>query len=245
MKKFLSLLFFWAVLFLPVTASAAGVEAHLSGPDTVQAGQSLTLTFTLDGSGIYGISGALSYDSSQVTLSDTEQIIGGNWQVEFYENNFLVYDNALESPMNGSAEVFCVTFQISDSLVPGTEVNIACTGITASDGSADTDYGSAVYSTVVAAEPAQQEPLATHTGETAALPTQPASTATNPSTEPTQTVPVQTFTTATVPAAPAEPEDSRERDSIPAGALILTATVCLGAGVCVGILLDQKIFCKK
>lgn len=244
MKKFLSLLFFWAVLFLPVTASASGVEAHLSGPDTVQAGQSLTLTFTLDGNGIYGISGALSYDSSQVTLSDTKQIIGGNWQIEFYENHFLVYDNALESPISGIAEVFCVTFQISDSLAPGTEVNIACTGITASDGSADTDYGTAGYSTVVAAAPAQQEPLATHTCETATLPTQPANTATNPSTEPTQTFPVQA-TITTEPAASAEPKDSREQDSIPSGALILTATVCLGAGICVGILLDQKIFCKK
>lgn len=245
MKKSLSFLFFFAVLLFPVTASAAGVLAHLSGPDTVQAGQTLTLTLTVNGSGFYGVSGALSYDSSQVTLSDTEQIIGGNWQVEFYENYFLVYDNALENPISGIAEVFCVTFQISDSLVPGTEVNIACTGITASDGSADTDCGTVRYSTVVAAEPAQQEPLATHTGETATQPTQPADAVSTPSTESTQTVPVQTFTTATVPAAPAEPEDSRERDSIPVGALILTATVCLGAGVCVGILLDQKIFCKK
>lgn len=248
MKRALSLVFFLAVLFLPVTASAAGMQAQLSGPDTVRAGDTITLTFSLNGSGIYGVSGALSYDSSQVTLTGTGQLISGDWQVEFHENSFLAYDNTLAAPINGSAQLFSVTFQVSGSLAPGTVVSISCAGVTASDGLSDADCGTVSYNTVLAEVPGQQEqppvestPTVSQTAETppTAVPAAP----TEPETEPAE--PAETAPTTAASTEPVESEETRESSGFPVGVLILTAVVCLGAGACVGIVLDQKILSKK
>lgn len=48
-------------LLLPFTASAASASASLSGPGTVRAGDSITLTFKLNGSNLSGASGTLLY----------------------------------------------------------------------------------------------------------------------------------------------------------------------------------------
>jgi len=242
MKRVLSLLFLLTVLFLPVTVSAASVQAQLSGPGTVTAGDTITLTFSLNGSSIYGVSGALSYDSSQVTLTGTGQLIGGDWQVEFHEDNFLAYDNALAAPINGSAELFAVTFQVSGSLVPGTAVSISCAGITASDGLSDAACSTVSYTTVLGETPVPQEQIPTDSKEPTVQKPVPSA-----STEPTEqeTAPAETAPTAAAAAEPAAPEETRESSGIPVGVLILTAVVCLGAGVCVGIVLDQKILSKK
>ena len=56
------------VLGLVPGVLAAG-SASLSGPDTVRAGDTVTLSFYAGG-GIYGGSGQLSYDASQLTLED-------------------------------------------------------------------------------------------------------------------------------------------------------------------------------
>ena len=103
MKKIISILtvlLFCLALMLPVTVSAASASASLSGPGTVRAGDTITLSFNLNGSGIFGASGTLSYDSSQVTLSGTSQKIGAPWAVEFNGNNFVAYDNNLTNPIN-------------------------------------------------------------------------------------------------------------------------------------------------
>ena len=79
MKKVISILtvlILTLALMLPITVSAASASASLTGPGTVRAGDTITLSFNLNGSGIFGASGTLSYDSSQVTLSGTTQKIG-------------------------------------------------------------------------------------------------------------------------------------------------------------------------
>lgn len=245
MKKFLSLLFLLTVLFSPATAAAGSPQTSLSGPDTVQPGDTVTLTFSLTGSGIYGVSGTVSYDSNQLTLTGASQVIGGDWAVEFHEGSFLAYDNALETPINGSTALFAVTFDVSSNLEPGTAVSIACTDVITSDGFSDTDCGTVHYSTVVAARPAQQVQPPVETAASVPQPTQttPAAVSTDPiepETQPTETVP-----TTAAPAEPAEPEEPQVHSGIPVGVLILTAMVCLAAGACVGIVLDQKLFRKN
>lgn len=96
MKKVISIftvLVLCLALMLPMTVSAASASASLTGPGTVRAGDTITLNFNLNGSGIFGASGTLSYDSSQVILSGTTQKIGSPWAVEFNGNNFVAYDN--------------------------------------------------------------------------------------------------------------------------------------------------------
>jgi hypothetical protein len=154
MKKSVSLLIcivLCLTLMLPITAMAASAGASLSGPGTVRAGDTITLTFNLSGSGIYGASGTLSYDSSQLTLSGTSQKISSPWAVEFNGNNFVAYDNNLTNPINSSKALFTVTFKVNSSLAAGTAIKVSYTGVTASDGSTDASIGTVSYSATIAA----------------------------------------------------------------------------------------------
>lgn len=153
MKKvvsILSALLLCFVLLLSVEVKAAIASGSLTGPSTVRAGDTITLSFNINGSNIYGVSGTLSYDSNQVTLSGTSQKVAAPWVVEFNGNNFVAYDNNLSSPINSNKTVFTVTFQVK-SVAPGTSINISYTTVKASDGSADANIGTVTYSTTVAA----------------------------------------------------------------------------------------------
>lgn len=136
-------------LMLPISVSAASASASLTGPGTVRAGDKITLSFNLNGNGIFGASGTLSYDSSQLTLSGISQKIGSPWAVEFNGNNFVAYDNNLSNPINGNKALFTATFQIK-SVAPGTKINIFYTDVTASDGTTDANVGTVSYSATVA-----------------------------------------------------------------------------------------------
>ncbi len=171
MKKVISILTVLVLclaLMLPVTVSAASASASLSGPGTVRAGDTITLSFNLNGSGIFGASGTLSYDSSQVTLSGTSQKIGAPWAVEFNGNNFVAYDNNLTNPINGNKTLFTVTFKVK-SVAAGTNIKISYTGVTASDGSADANVGTVTYSKTVAAPLATDNNLASLTVSNATI----------------------------------------------------------------------------
>ena len=138
-----------------MTASAASASASLTGPGVVRAGDTITLSFNLSGSGIFGASGTLSYNSSQLTLAGTTQKIGAPWAVEFNGNNFVAYDNNLTNPINSNAALFTVTFKVNAGVAVGTPIQVSYTGVAASDGNADINVGTVTYSTTVAA------PLAT------------------------------------------------------------------------------------
>ena len=73
---FLAALLLWCLL--PVTAEAAG--ASFSGSGSVRAGDSVTVTFSVSGSNIQGITAVLHYDSSALTLTGTRQLVtAGPW----------------------------------------------------------------------------------------------------------------------------------------------------------------------
>lgn len=143
-----------AVLLLltlvPITGFAATASATLTGPSTVRAGDTITLTFNLNGSGIYGASGALSYDSNQLTLTGTTQKVGNGWAVEFNGNNFVAYDNNLAKPINSNTAIFTASFKIKN-VSTGTTIKVSCTGVSASDGVADISVGTVSYSATIAA----------------------------------------------------------------------------------------------
>lgn len=171
MKKVISILTVLVLclaLMLPMTVSAASASASLTGPGTVRAGDTITLSFNLNGSGIFGASGTLSYDSSQVTLSGTTQKIGSPWAVEFNGNNFVAYDNNLSNPINGNKTLFTVTFKVK-SVAAGTNIKISYTSVKASDGSADANVGTVTYSTTIAAPLATDNNLASLTVSNATI----------------------------------------------------------------------------
>lgn len=151
-----------------VIASAAGASATLTGPGTVRAGDTITLSFKLNGSGLYGVSGAWSYDKNQLDFVSTSQKIASPWMVEFEGNNFVAYDNALTNPIKKDTEIFTITFKVKN-LTPGTNVKVSFTGVTASDGSADSNIGTVTYSTTIAEPMSTKNDLASLTVKNATI----------------------------------------------------------------------------
>lgn len=138
------------ISLLSVTAFAVTASATLTGPETVRAGDTITLTFNLNGKGLFGASGTLNYDSNQVELTGTKQKIGGSWMVEFNDKNFVAYDNDLAKPISSNTALFTATFKVKSNLAVGTKIKISCTGVTATDGNEDGNVGTVTYSATIA-----------------------------------------------------------------------------------------------
>ncbi len=136
---------------LAVCAFAQGATASFTGPDTVRAGDTITLTFKLNGTDLYGVTGKLSFDETILELKSTEQKIGSGWLVEFNGNSFVAYDNNLSSPINKSTSIFTVKFKVKSGLETGTKLNVSLTDLTASDGTKDDVIGTVTYSAALAA----------------------------------------------------------------------------------------------
>ena len=152
MKKTIAFLLTAVVLMSIVCLSvfAASSSASLTGPSTVRAGDTITLTFKVNGSGISGITGSLQYNSSQLTLTKTEQKIASPWMVEFNGDNFVAYDNNLSNPINSNTTIFTATFKVNKDLAAGTQVTVSAVDVVTSDGAVDTNVGAVSYSTTIA-----------------------------------------------------------------------------------------------
>ena len=162
MKKIVSIFVVVVLCFalmFPLTASAATASATLTGPSAVRAGDTITLSFNLNGSGILGASGTLSYDTNQLTLVGTTQKIASPWMVEFNGNNFVAYDNNLSNPINSSKTIFTVTFKVKNVAV-GTNIKVSYTNVTATDGNADISVGTVSFQKTVAAPLSGENALA-------------------------------------------------------------------------------------
>lgn len=149
MRKILCCLLVLVLLLGAIPGAFAAGSASLGGPDTVRAGDTITLVFYAGG-GILGGSGNMSYDSSQLTLQGYTAAIGGSWRVEFTGNRFLFYDDSMLSPINGSAAIFKATFTVNQNLQPGAEIAVSASGVTLSDGEQDFGAGSPTYRAVIA-----------------------------------------------------------------------------------------------
>ena len=142
----------------PVTAEAAG--ASFSGSGSVRAGDSVTVTFTVSGSNIQGITAVLHYDSSALTLTGTRQLVGSSWSVDMSGGNLLAYDQSLSNPITGSAAVLAVTFQVKSGVAAGTRVSATIIDIVATDGNSDQSLNDASWAASVAAPPSGNANLA-------------------------------------------------------------------------------------
>ena len=149
MKKIISILVLLALLVSLAPAAFAAGSAWMSGPSVIRAGDTITLSFCAGG-GIYGGSGSVSYDASQLTLQGYSQVVGGSWAVEFNGNNFVFYDNSMAAPINDGTTIFTATFQVNGGLPAGTGVTVTASGVTLSDGQTDIGAGSPAYSVTVA-----------------------------------------------------------------------------------------------
>ena len=149
LKKLLSLLLVLMLLVSAVPSVHAAGSASMTGPSTVRAGDTITVSFSAGG-GILGGSGSVSFDSSQLTLQSYTQKIGGSWVVEFSGNNFVFYDNSMASPIDSKKVIFTATFKVNSGVAEGTAITVQAKGVTLSDGKQDMSAGSPSYKVTVA-----------------------------------------------------------------------------------------------
>lgn len=149
MKKILALVTVALLLMSIAPTTYAAGNISWKGPDTVRAGDTITLTFSAGG-GIYGGSGSVSYDSAQLTLKSYASAIGGNWEVEFGGDKFVFYDDKLSTPLTGTTAIFKATFVVNKNLQEGTEISVSVKSVKLSDGTQDASIGSRTYSKVIA-----------------------------------------------------------------------------------------------
>lgn len=150
MKKFLTLTLVFALLFAMVPVVSAAGSVSFKGPDSVRAGDTITLTFSAGGDDIYGGQGTVSYDASQLTLNKyTPASLGGSWKVEITGDKFVFYDDSVSTPLGGTKTIFKVSFTVKE-LEPGTEISVSASGLKLSDAEfKDSSFGTKTYKATV------------------------------------------------------------------------------------------------
>ena len=126
---------------LPQRAEAAG--ASLSGNGTVQAGSTVTLTLSVSGSNIMGVTASLEYDSKVLEYQSYNQLISG-WSMDVNGTNFLLY--GVSNPINSSTGVVSVTFRVKSGLDSGTALSAKFNDVTVTDGATESNCGSVSWS---------------------------------------------------------------------------------------------------
>ena len=133
------------LLTIPQTSMAA--EASLSGSSSVQPGNTVTLTLSVSGSSIYGLSGTLNYGSN-LTFTNYGCSISG-WSMEVNGNNFSAYGTTASS---GGA-VLTVTMQVASNAAANSDLTASFENVTVSDGETDISLGTASWNGKVSAPP--------------------------------------------------------------------------------------------
>ena len=170
MKRFflLTVIMILCVGLFSISASAASASATLTGPSTVRAGDTITLTFNLNGTGIVSATGKLNYDANVLELKSTEQKINSAWAVDFGTNNFIAIDNTLEKPINSNTALLAVTFKVKSNVAVGTKISVSYTDIAVVT-TTETKIGTATYSATVAAPLSTDNNLASLTVSNATI----------------------------------------------------------------------------
>lgn len=132
-----------ALLLVPQTAQAAG--ASLSGSDSIQAGNTVSLTLSVPNS-VYGLTADLSY-SSNLSFTNYNCSVSG-WSILVNNNKFSVYGTS-----SSSGGIIVVKLKVSGSAKAGDALSASFSNIVVSDGNSDTDLGTASWSGKVGAAP--------------------------------------------------------------------------------------------
>ena len=150
MKRLICILTVLLLLLSMVPLAWAAPYASMSGPSTVRAGDTITVSFAAGG-GIHGCNGSVSYDSSLLTLNGYSSAVG-SWAVEFNGNTFVCYDNTsdMSAAINGTTTIFKASFTVNKSVAVGTAIAVSATGVALSDGTTETYAGTCTYSTTIA-----------------------------------------------------------------------------------------------
>ncbi|MBQ3532208.1 MAG: cadherin-like beta sandwich domain-containing protein [Oscillospiraceae bacterium] len=145
-RAFLTLALVFALLPQPAHAASGSLS---SDDSSLRAGDTFTLTYKVSGSGILGLESTLSYDSEHLSLVSSKNLLGSSWTMSQNGNNFTLYNNDGNKPINSSKSALSVTFKVKSGVAAGTSVS-ASISTTASDGS-DIALGTAKWSAKILA----------------------------------------------------------------------------------------------
>lgn len=123
MKRLIAILISLILVFALVPVNAfAEPTGSLTGETTVRAGDTIKLTFKVNGSDKFsGYEGALSYDPSVVTLTGVSSTMS-NWTFSRNGNNLLAYNNSQSVVTMGT--VFVATFTVNSGVSVDTNINV-------------------------------------------------------------------------------------------------------------------------
>ncbi|MDR1891748.1 MAG: cadherin-like beta sandwich domain-containing protein [Oscillospiraceae bacterium] len=136
------------------SASAISGSASFSGPTLIRAGDSFTVDFIFNGTGVSGIQGNITFDPAKLSLSgNPETAIGGGWTADYHtlsgKISFTAYDSKGTSPINAAQTIFKLTFVASASVGAGTQITVNSENVVASDGVNEISPANASYSKAV------------------------------------------------------------------------------------------------
>ena len=126
------------LVLLPQRVEAA--EASLSGSSTIQAGSTVKLTLSVSGSNIMGVDATLDYDSSVLEFTNYDNQLS-SWTMVNNGMKFVLYG---VDPISSSS-VLSVTFRVKSDLAAGTALSASFKDITVSDGSDESNVGTASW----------------------------------------------------------------------------------------------------
>lgn len=135
------------VLFLMLAQSAMAASASLSGSSSVQPGNTVTLTLSVSGADIYGLSGTLSYGSN-LSFTNYNCSVSG-WSMEVNGTNFSAYGTTAS---NGGA-ILTVTLKVASDAAAASDLTASFGNLVVSNGESDISLDTASWSGKVSAPP--------------------------------------------------------------------------------------------
>ena len=135
------------VLFFALSQSAMAASASLSGSSSIQPGNTVTLTLSVNEGSIYGLSGTLSYGSN-LSFTNYSCSVSG-WSMEVNGTNFSAYGTTAST---GGA-ILTVTLKVASDAPAAGDLTASFGNLIVSDGEKDIPLDTASWSGKVSAPP--------------------------------------------------------------------------------------------
>ncbi len=115
--------------------------ASMTGPAVIRAGNSLTVSVKMTGTGLSAIQGEIRYDPSRVAYVSSDGLLSG-WTIELDSSvagtiSFLGIDDSLSSPISSARQIFTLTFKVKENVPAGTNISVSTKNLAASNGTRD------------------------------------------------------------------------------------------------------------
>ena len=156
MKKLISIIIAasFALILTAVCFAEFKASFAITGPDSIRAGNTLTVQFKADGNGICGLLADITYDTSVLTYKSSSGELA-DWRVEVNDKGgklqiWAEENNGFKSPIKSQKTIVSLSFKVSESAAVGNKINIKANISQVSDAENELSGLTASYSVTVA-----------------------------------------------------------------------------------------------